>query len=117
MEVRIALNVTPFYSLKFTDGRISALAATTPIYLQESNISDKKRTVDTMIMVLWGIGGISVATWFDYAMLKAPNHSAWRVALAMQAFFLVIALILVYGCPDSSRCVTYIWIIVSIYPL
>jgi hypothetical protein len=61
-------------------------------------------------MVLWGIGGISVATWFDYAMLKAPNHSAWRVALAMQAFFLVIALVLVYGCPDSPRCVTYMCI-------
>jgi hypothetical protein len=54
-------------------------------------------------MVLWGIGGISVATWFDYAMLKAPNHGAWRVALAMQALFLVMSLILVYGCPDSPR--------------
>ncbi len=54
-------------------------------------------------MVLWGIGGISAATWFDYAMLKAPDHSAWRVALAMQAFFLVVALVLVYGCPDSPR--------------
>jgi hypothetical protein len=59
-------------------------------------------------MVLWGLGGISVATWFDCAMLKAPNHSACRVALAMQAFFLVIALILVYGCPDFPRCVTYL---------
>jgi Sugar (and other) transporter len=56
-----------------------------------------------MIMVLWGIGGIPAATWFDYAMLNAPDHSAWRVALAMQAFFLVVALILVYGCPDSPR--------------
>ncbi len=56
-----------------------------------------------MVMVLWGIGGISAATWFDYAMLKAPNHGAWRVALAMQALFLVVALVLVYGCPDSPR--------------
>ncbi|CZR68664.1 uncharacterized protein PAC_18563 [Phialocephala subalpina] len=51
------------------------LAATTPIYLQESSVVGKLRTVDTMIMVLWGIGGISVAT----------------------------CLILVYGCPDSPR--------------
>ena len=80
-----------------------ALAATTPIYLQEANVIHQKRTVDTMIMVLWGIGGISVATWFDYAMLKAPTHGAWRVALAMQAFFLIVALILVHGCPDSPR--------------
>ncbi|RDW85361.1 hypothetical protein BP5796_03686 [Coleophoma crateriformis] len=79
------------------------LAAITPIYLQESNVTGKTRTFDTMVMVLWGIGGISVATWFDYAMLKAPLHSAWRVALAMQALFLVISLILVYGCPDSPR--------------
>lgn len=55
------------------------------------------------MMVLYGIGGISVATWFDYGMLKAPTHGAWRVALAMQAFFLVVALVLVYGCPDSPR--------------
>jgi Sugar (and other) transporter len=56
-----------------------------------------------MVMVLWGIGGISAATWFDYAMLKAPAHNAWRVALALQALWLVLALILVSGCPDSPR--------------
>ena len=56
-----------------------------------------------MVMVLWGIGSISAATWFDYFMLKAPTPGAWRVALAMQAFFLVMSLILVYGCPDSPR--------------
>lgn len=56
-----------------------------------------------MVMVLWGIGSISAATWFDYAMLKAPHHDAWRAALAMQAVFLITSLILVYGCPDSPR--------------
>jgi hypothetical protein len=84
---------------------VTALAATTPIYVQEVCVVGKKRTVDTMLMVFWGIGGISAATWFDYAMLKAPNHGAWRVALAMQALFLLIALVLVVGCPDSPRCV------------
>lgn len=63
----------------------------------------KKRTVDTMVMVLWGIGGIAAAAWFNYGMLKAPSPDAWRVSLAMQAFFLVVALILVHGCPDSPR--------------
>ena len=62
-----------------------------------------KRTFDTMVMVLWGIGGISAATWFDYAMLKAPNPGAWRAALAMQAVFLLIALVMVSGCPESPR--------------
>ncbi|KAH8652255.1 general substrate transporter [Xylariales sp. PMI_506] len=79
------------------------LAATTPIYLQEANVTGSRRTTDTMVMVLWGIGGISAATWFDYAMLKAPDHNSWRVSLAMQAFFLTISLVLVYGCPDSPR--------------
>ena len=97
-DVGIGLLIESFILLMQT-----ALAATTPIYLQESNVIHEKRTVDTMIMVLWGIGGISVATWFDYAMLKAPDHGAWRVALAMQAFFLIVALILVHGCPDSPR--------------
>jgi hypothetical protein len=81
----------------------AALAATTPIYVQETSVVGVKRTVDTMLMVFWGIGGISAATWFDYAMLKAPDHSAWRAALGMQAVFLVIALVLVAGCPDSPR--------------
>jgi MFS family permease len=79
------------------------LAATTPIYVQESSLLQEKRTVDTMIMVLWGIGGISAAAWFNYGMLKAPLADAWRISLAMQAFFLIVALILVFGCPDSPR--------------
>ncbi|KAL1849170.1 hypothetical protein VTK73DRAFT_9929 [Phialemonium thermophilum] len=79
------------------------LAATTPVYIQEASVIGSRRTVDTMVMVLWGIGGISVAAWFNYGMLKAPNHSAWRVSLAMQAFFLIVALVLVLGCPDSPR--------------
>ena len=56
-----------------------------------------------MVMVLWGIGGISAATWFDYAMLKAPSPGAWRAALAIQAVFLITALVMVAGCPDSPR--------------
>lgn len=71
--------------------------------MQEASVAGVKRTIDTMVMVFWGIGGISAATWFDYAMLKAPDHGAWRAALGMQAVFLLIALILVAGCPDSPR--------------
>jgi hypothetical protein len=120
MDLHITLHVTPFYSLKFTDGCISTLAATTPIYLQEANISGKKRAVDTMVMVLWGIGGISVVTWFDYAMLKAPNNSAWRVALAMQAFFSghsSHSSIWLPRFPQVRDIYMYLWIKFSICPL
>jgi hypothetical protein len=99
MDVRI----TGRYSDLQVSLTTTALSATTPIYIQECHVLGDTRTIDTMIMVFWGIGGISAATWFDYAMLKAPAHGAWRVSLAMQALFLVVSLILVYGCPDSSR--------------
>lgn len=94
------------------------MAATTPIYLQESSVlgSGRQRTKDTMILVLLGIGGISAATWFDYGMLKAPDHEAWRAALTMQAFFLTVALVLVYGCPDSPRLVPYSLLLSQILP-
>lgn len=65
--------------------------------------SEHDKQIDTMVMVLWGIDGISAAAWFDYAVLKAPNHDAWRIALAMPAFFLVISLILAHGWPDSPQ--------------
>ena len=79
------------------------LSANTPVYVQEANVKSSRRTFDAMFMVFCGVGGISAASWFDYAMLEAPNHAAWRVSLAMQAFFLVTALILFIGCPDSPR--------------
>ncbi|KAK5121190.1 hypothetical protein LTR85_005674 [Meristemomyces frigidus] len=107
--VGVLVQTTTYDPVQILVGRVilgianGPLSATTPIYIQECHVLEASRTFDTMIMVLWGIGGISAATWFDYAMLKAPDHRAWRVSLAMQALFLVVSLVLVYGCPDSPR--------------
>ena len=47
--------------------------------------------------------GIVVAYFFDYGMNYVGGPIAWRLPIACQMVFAFIAIVLVFGCPESPR--------------
>ena len=47
--------------------------------------------------------GIVTAYFFDYGMNYVGGPIAWRLPIACQMIFAFIAIVLVFGCPESPR--------------
>ncbi|KAM0752580.1 general substrate transporter [Meredithblackwellia eburnea MCA 4105] len=83
------------------NGIISAIV---PAFVQECAVgAPDKRAIDTVIMIGFGVAGISISNWFDYGMYRSGNHNAWRVPVALQALWLIISVIILHGVPDGPR--------------
>ena len=76
--------------------------STVPMYQAELSEPHKRGRLVCSEPLFVGVG-IVVAYFFDYGMNYVGGEIAWRLPIACQMIFAFIAIVVVFGCPESPR--------------
>lgn len=76
--------------------------STIPVWVSETSHSHNRgRNVTLECAIL--ICGIMIAYWMDYGLSYVPGSIAWRLPIAFQIVFAIVAMILLIWLPESPR--------------
>ena len=81
--------------------------STVPIWISEtSNPNHRGRMVAAQLEVV--LTGFMFSYWFDYAMSHVSSEASFRLPMAFQAIFPLMALLILFILPESPR-VLFSW--------
>ena len=76
--------------------------STVPMYQAELCEASKRGRLVCSEPLFVGVG-IVIAYFFDYGMSFVGGPISWRLPIACQMIFAFVAIVMIFGCPESPR--------------
>ncbi|KAH7371117.1 general substrate transporter [Pyrenochaeta sp. MPI-SDFR-AT-0127] len=82
---------------------IGFISCTIPMYQAEMSTEITQRGPDVAGTCIWLVSGAAVAYWIDFGFTRMDNQVSWRVPIAFQCLFALVAGTCMLLLPDTPR--------------
>ncbi|OAL03659.1 general substrate transporter [Phaeosphaeriaceae sp. SRC1lsM3a] len=85
-------------------GRIfSFISCTIPTYQVEMSTEAEQRGPNVAVTCVWLVSGAAIAYWIDFGFTRMTNQISWRIPIAIQCLFALVAGACMFVLPDTPR--------------